>query len=90
MTEGQELTLRKSNPDNRALRVQCFVYARHGRDYIGCKSRVPESDACERVRKYQRVFAVDRILTCVARLRTETCFKAGAVRHSSRHDRRRV
>ena len=37
-------------------------------------------EACECVRKYRPVFAVGRILTSVARLRTETCYKAGAVR----------
>ncbi len=37
-------------------------------------------EACECVRKYRPDFAAGRILTSVARLRTETCYKAGAVR----------
>ena len=37
-------------------------------------------DACECVRKCRPVFAVGRILTSAARLRTETPYKAGSVR----------
>ena len=40
-------------------------------------------EACECVRKYRPDFAVGRILTKAARLRTETSYKAGSVRRVS-------
>ena len=46
-------------------------------------------EACECVRKYRPDFAVGRILTKAARLRTETSYKAGPVRRVSTTSRSR-